>query len=64
VGMRIIRPLSAPAGGERNRFWEDDVEEVVGDTQIRLEQGRALLLPVDKDLAGDVEKAKDLSAPQ
>jgi sulfatase modifying factor 1 len=49
VGFRPIRPLSAPALEERNRFWNADVEQLQGDVDQRIDQegrgARALANP-------------------
>ncbi len=57
VGFRLIRPLDAPASTEeRNKYWEETVEEVVLDVKTLLEyHRRGVLGLVDKDLPAAIK---------
>ena len=62
VGMRLIRPLNDPGTSqERNRYWEEVVEEINNDVARRLEEGRGVLAPIDPNLPKAIEEQKKSS---
>ncbi len=57
VGMRILRPLTAPrSAAERRRWWEADEQSIKDDVANRLEEGRASRGIVDPDLLDVLKK--------
>lgn len=55
LGMRVMRPLAAPAKGERARYWDADVDSIKSAVEIRVSQGRGALGVVDEGLPADLK---------
>jgi formylglycine-generating enzyme required for sulfatase activity len=55
LGMRVIRPLDEPAGPDRARYWEADLEVIRDAVQQRLKEGRGALGTVDGQLPADLQ---------
>ena len=58
VGFRIIRPLTPPAAGERNKYWDPDATKITIAVDNRIAEGRGIYGLVDEDLPADLEKVK------
>jgi len=57
VGMRLVRPVEAPAKKEsRLRWWQADIESIEFDTADRLSQGRGAQGLVDPDLPAQAKE--------
>lgn len=57
VGMRLVRPVEAPAEKEsRLRWWQADIESIEFDTADRLSQGRGAQGLVDPELPGQAKE--------
>jgi formylglycine-generating enzyme required for sulfatase activity len=58
VGFRLVRPLTAPPPGERERFWEADHELIRDAVQQRLDQGRGAAGPASPELPELIRQLK------
>ena len=57
VGMRLVRPLTAPPPDAQRRWWNADVESIAADAADRLQQGRGARGLVDPDLPDEAKQA-------
>lgn len=57
VGFRIFRSYSPLDAELITKFWEIDNEDIQLDVDMRLNEGRGVLTPVDPSLATDIENA-------
>lgn len=60
IGMRLVRPLVAPAREEQSRWWQADIDSIREDTDSRVMQGRGARAVVDPSLPAEL-KEKGLS---
>ena len=57
IGMRLVRPFSAPTRQEQQRWWQADIDSIREDTASRVMQGRGARAIIDPDLPAElVEK--------
>jgi formylglycine-generating enzyme required for sulfatase activity len=58
VGMRLIRPLHAPAtAAERNKYWDADIQQIRDDVMQRIDkEGRGARGVADPQLPADLKK--------
>lgn len=57
VGMRVVRPLEAPAPADRRRWWDADIESIREDVASRMNEGRGARAVVDPQLVEDLKAA-------
>ena len=58
VGFRIIRPLKVPTKEQQELTYKIDSEKLQLAVEFRLEEGRGIRAPVDKDLPAAIEALK------
>ncbi len=58
VGFRIVRSYQPLDASLITKFYEIDNEDIQMDVDMRLNEGRGLLSPIDPSLAEDIEQAK------
>lgn len=58
VGFRLVRQLAAPSKELKVKVWEPDCEELQGDIDNRLQEGRGVLGIVDTKLPAAIEELK------
>ncbi len=60
VGMRIMRPLTVPAGAKQEAFWRADTEDIQFDVEYRIdEEGRGARGYVDPELPAAIKLLKE-----
>ena len=57
VGMRLVRPLEAPAPADRSRWWDADIESIRDDVASRMNEGRGARAVVDPQLPAEAKAA-------
>ena len=57
VGMRLVRPLEAPAPADRRRWWDADIESIRDDVASRMNEGRGARAVVDPQLPAEAKAA-------
>ena len=57
IGFRIFRSYQPVDDAMIKKFWEIDNEDIELDVQMRLDEGRGVLTPVDPSLADDIKGA-------
>ena len=61
VGMRIMRPLSAPPKELHAKYWDADVESIISDVDSRVEfNGRGAKGSTTKELPKLIEKLEGI----
>lgn len=58
IGFRIFRSYQALDDSTITKFWEIDHEDIQFDVDMRLDEGRGVITPVDPDLSKDIEAQK------
>lgn len=57
VGMRLLRPLTAPPPDAQQRWWNADAESITADVADRLQQGKGAQGIVDPGLPDEAKQA-------
>lgn len=57
IGFRIFRSYQKLDDEMIGKFWEIDNEDIEFDVEVRLDEGRGVLTPVDPDLSKDIQNA-------
>jgi formylglycine-generating enzyme required for sulfatase activity len=57
VGMRVVRPLEPPAGADRRRWRDADIDSIREDVESRMNEGRGARAVVDPQLLDDAKAA-------
>ena len=60
VGFRIVRSLQPIDEETIVKFWEIDNDDIQMDVDMRLQEGRGVLTPVDPALAEQIEASDSL----
>ncbi|MFC1758450.1 formylglycine-generating enzyme family protein [Planctomycetota bacterium] len=59
IGFRVIRPLNPPTKEQQKLVFEIDSEKLQSAVEMRIEEGRGIRAPVDKDLPAAIEALKN-----
>lgn len=59
VGFRLFRSYQPLPDNVISKFWEIDNEDIQMDVDMRLDEGRGVLSPIDPSLAEDIKQASE-----